>query len=49
MISIAGQTYKGASFIEMLRVDYPGLIPDFSGLAMTELQMRADQPLRFRQ
>jgi proteasome beta subunit len=39
VISIAGQTYQGASFIEMLRVDYPGLLPNFSSLILTELQV----------
>ncbi len=39
MISLAGLTYKGASFIEMLQADFPGLIPDFRGLALTELQV----------
>ena len=39
MISLAGQTYRGSSFIEMLRVDHPGLLPDFKGLALTELQI----------
>ncbi len=36
---LPGQSYRGASFFEFLRMDYPDLIPDFQGADWSRVQI----------